>query len=76
MDRTRGVTLVWQLAHSTLVSTMECVARRRDDGQVEVSIDCGPVQEAFGVFPDTTAAIRAVFRFEAQMLERGWRKIV
>ena len=70
------MTLVWQLAHSTLVSTMDCVARRREDGQVEVSIDRGPVQEAFGVFPDTAAAMSAVFRFEALMLERGWRKIV
>ena len=70
------MTLVWQLAHPKLTATMECLAFRRDDGRVEVFIERGSVQEAFGVFPDATAAIRAVFRFEADMVERGWRKIV
>lgn len=69
-------TLVWQLAHPTLAEIMECTAARRDDGRIEVIIQRGPVQEAFGVFPDAAAAIHGVFRYESELRERGWRKIV
>lgn len=69
-------TLVWKLEHPTDATTMECVAFRRPDGRVEVLIERGPVQEAFGVFANAASAVRTAFRFEAQMLARGWQKIV
>jgi hypothetical protein len=47
---------------------MECLAFRRDDGRVEVVIERGIVQEAFGIFADTPAAVRTALRFEAEML--------
>ena len=72
----RQPTLVWQLEHQTLLSTMSCTAIVRDDRRVELLIERGRVQEAFGVFADTATAIRTALRFEAEMIERGWRKIV
>lgn len=76
MDQRNQMTLVWQLGHPTLPAAMECLAVLRDDGRVEVLIQRGPVQEAVGVFPDTATAVRTAFRFEAEMIERGWQKIV
>ena len=76
MDPRNQVTLLWQLVHPTQPTTMECVAMRRNDNRVELLIERGRVQEAFGVFEDTTTAVRTAFRFEAEMLRRGWRKIV
>lgn len=69
-------TLVWQLAHPTLPTMMECVAIRRPDGRVELLIERERVQEAFGVFADAATAVRTAFRFEAEMIRRGWQKIV
>jgi hypothetical protein len=39
-------------------------------------IDRGPVREAFGVFANAESAVRTAFRFEAEMIRRGWQKIV
>ena len=75
MERFNRRTLVWQLVHPTLPAMMECVAKVRDDRRVELLIERGPVQEAFGVFANTAAAIRTALRFEAEMISRGWQKV-
>ena len=67
---------MWRLVHPTLPAAMECLAFRRDDGRVEMVIERGMVQEAFGVFADTQTAVRTAFRFEAEMLGKGWQKVV
>ena len=76
MDPRNQMTLVWRLVHPTLPDAMECLAFRRDDGRVEVVIERGILQEAFGVFADTPTAVRTAFRFEAEMLDKGWQKVV
>jgi hypothetical protein len=76
MDQPNQMTLVWQLVHPTLPAAMECLAILRDDGRVKVLIQRGRLREAFGVFVNTATAVRTAFRFGAEMIERGWQKIV
>ena len=69
------MTLVWRFVHSTLPA-LECLAIVEMIGVSRCLIQRGPVQEALGVFANTATAVRTAFRFEAEMIDRGWQKIV
>ena len=73
-DRTRSK-LAWRLTHPKFVEPMDCVVITRRDKRVEVLIERGNVQEAFGVFTDARTAARVVSEFKAAMTTRGWRKV-
>ena len=76
MTITTPNTLVWHLFHPELLATMDCLAYVREDKTVEVLIQQNDQHQPFGVYGDAEAAIHAAFRFQDEMLARGWEKII
>jgi hypothetical protein len=74
-QRTVRETLLWQLrnqAHEKL----ECIARRRDDGRVQVSIGKEGMHEDSDTFADIPTAVRWAFDQRRGLVSVGWAVVV